>query len=382
MEKKQPTADCIVARLTPDWGSIVSLLFKTTEPYEHYYDEHGEEVPYGAIASWTDVELPPESDDERIRQGLLFFIKKEREKKHLTWDDIPLDVYEAYLVKQKDILRERAQNITANMLEDRIEGIQHELIEFLSNTIDASWVDIIKSADSYAERIKNIIEKQKKQPASGSSEKSNNHKEWSDNFEENIRNLLHEKLKCTSDDGSMSSAVFIDDKTLKDIISGIWFYVGKEALKYPNKQLNVGQKPNIELIQRSWYMEGYHDGKFEMEPMWILETGEGGPRYKKNERYGQSLEKKQKSAKWSKKDEKIRKTLLGYCKKAFDNYPRVEWLNGITYGELCDWLKSFLHPHWKPSREQMDCLVVAASGYRNSEVANVLNSLIDDLEKL
>lgn len=57
--------------------------------------------------------------------------------------------------------------------------------------------------------------------------------EWSDNFEENIRELLHDKLTWHSEDGSMSSAVFIDDKTLKDIISGIWFYVGKEALKYP-----------------------------------------------------------------------------------------------------------------------------------------------------
>lgn len=39
----------------------------------------------------------------------------------------------------------------------------------------------------------------------------------------------------------MSSTVSIDDKTLKDIISGIWFYVGKEALKYQNKELNVSE---------------------------------------------------------------------------------------------------------------------------------------------
>ena len=37
----------------------------------------------------------------------------------------------------------------------------------------------------------------------------------------------------------MFSTVLIDDKTLKEIISGIWFYVGKEALKYPNKELNA-----------------------------------------------------------------------------------------------------------------------------------------------
>lgn len=65
--------------------------------------------------------------------------------------------------------------------------------------------------------------------------------EWSEDFEDNIRNLLHDKLTWHSEDGSMSTTVFIDDKTLKDIVSGIWFYVGKEALKYPNKELNVSK---------------------------------------------------------------------------------------------------------------------------------------------
>ena len=67
--------------------------------------------------------------------------------------------------------------------------------------------------------------------------------EWSDKFEENIRILLTDKLTWHSKDGKMSSTVFIDDKTLKDIVSGIWFYVGKEAAKYPNKELKVEQNP-------------------------------------------------------------------------------------------------------------------------------------------
>ena len=107
--------------------------------------------------------------------------------------------------------------------------------------------------------------------------------EWSDNFEENVRNLLHEKLKWTSDDGSMSSAVFIDDKTLKDIISGIWFYVGKEALKYPNKQLNVEQQAAewseedeerlMELISLLKDAEDYlkeHGNMFSYNPMLLI----------------------------------------------------------------------------------------------------------------
>lgn len=65
--------------------------------------------------------------------------------------------------------------------------------------------------------------------------------EWSETFEENIRILLHDKLTWHSEDGSMSTTVLIDDKTLKDIINGIWFYVGKEALKYPNKELKTAR---------------------------------------------------------------------------------------------------------------------------------------------
>lgn len=65
--------------------------------------------------------------------------------------------------------------------------------------------------------------------------------EWSNDFEENIRILLHDKLTRHSNDGKTSSTVSIDDKTLKDIICGIWFYVGKEALKYPNKELNISE---------------------------------------------------------------------------------------------------------------------------------------------
>ena len=103
-----------------------------------------------------------ESDDEKIRKHIIDIIKDNAKLKC-----IPCDAEIAYLEKHRDIrdiLQEKQQNIIANMYEDRIEGIQHELIQFLSNTINASWVDILKSADSYAKRIKNIIEKQKELP--------------------------------------------------------------------------------------------------------------------------------------------------------------------------------------------------------------------------
>ena len=93
---------------------------------------------------------------------------------------------------------------------------------------DKDLIDFLRTCFYKEEECKGWIEKQKDQKPA----------EWSDNFEENIRVLLHDKLTWHSEDGSMSSAVLIDDKTLKDIISGIWFYVGKEALKYPNKELS------------------------------------------------------------------------------------------------------------------------------------------------
>ena len=54
--------------------------------------------------------------------------------------------------------------------------------------------------------------------------------------------------------------------------------------------LDTLQEPNIELIQRSWYMEGYIDGKNKREPKWVIKTGEGGPRHELNPRYGEPIQ--------------------------------------------------------------------------------------------
>jgi len=137
------------------------------------------EIPEGYEARIEDnkvVLIPKESEDDRIRKAILGLTYLDGIEPVLTKCSITARDIRTYLEKQKDILRERAQNITTNMLEDRIEGIQRELIEFLSNTINASWVDIIKSVDSYAERIKNIIEKQKEQKPDNPCDGCNNYK--------------------------------------------------------------------------------------------------------------------------------------------------------------------------------------------------------------
>lgn len=58
-----------------------------------------------------------------------------------------------------------------------------------------------------------------------------------DEFTENIRRLITKKLTYHSPDGTMSSTVFIDNETAKDIATGIWFYVAKECIKHPDKEI-------------------------------------------------------------------------------------------------------------------------------------------------
>ena len=95
-----------------------------------------------------------EGEDERIWMALIEGVSQIRCKGDITREQML-----TYLEKQK----EKTRKITANLLEDGITGVQRELIEFLANNIDASWVDIIKSADAYAQRIRSIVEKQKEQ---------------------------------------------------------------------------------------------------------------------------------------------------------------------------------------------------------------------------
>jgi len=94
---------------------------------------------------------------------------------------------------------------------------------------------------------------------------------------------------------------------------------------------------------------------------------------------------------WSEEDEKIRKTLLDYYENALDNYTCVEWLNGITYGELCDWLKSLrpvskesLQPHWKPSEKQIEALnaLLCVGDFSYIGQATKLQELYTELKKL
>ena len=95
----------------------------------------------------------------------------------------------------------------------------------------------------------------------------------SKNFDE----IWHEE-ECSEiiDEGKKLTSKF---KILLKEICHAWYDRGIQTMQKE-------QKPNVELIQKSWYLEGYHDGKYNNEPKWLIQTGEGGPRYEENQKYG------------------------------------------------------------------------------------------------
>lgn len=81
--------------------------------------------------------------------------------------------------------------------------------------------------------------------------------EWSedirDEFTRNIRNLITDKLTVHTkglDGSEISSTVFIDDKTAKDIASGVLFYVGKEATKNPNREISEWSEEDKDKLEQ------------------------------------------------------------------------------------------------------------------------------------
>ena len=156
-----------------------------------------------------------------------------------------------------------------------------------------------------------------------------------------------------------------EDERIRKAILGLTYLDGIEPIltkcsitrqeirSYLEKQKE--QKPDIELIQRSWYMEGYHDREFGQEPKWIIKTGEGGPKHELNPRYGEPIGGEQKPAEWSDKDEKHINSIFNDLKQ-----------NVIPDEEDQEWLKNrfkFLRP-WKPSEEQMEVLAMAVTFFK------------------
>ena len=117
-----------------------------------------------------------------------------------------------------------------------------------------------------------------------------------EDFKEDEDTLANRKLiyglKCSLRQGKNRFAG-TDIETLIDYLERVKGYkpICTAATKINNRPIQVDNNtvdiplPDIDLIQRSWYMEGFYDGKFEKEPMWNIKTGKGGPRYEKNNKH-------------------------------------------------------------------------------------------------
>lgn len=178
-----------------------------------------------------------------------------------------------------------------------------------------------------------------------------------DEFTWNIRNLITDKLTIRTkglDGSEISSTVFIDDKTAKDIASGILFYVGKEALKNPNREIpewdDNFEEAVADLIERA------KQGKCDS-----LSPIEEGNKLLAIAKHGKVNQKE-----WSEKDARILKGIIGLV----DHDQHY----GVGNKEMVSWLKS-LRPTWKPSEEELIALKCAGSilrDYGHGELAKTV----------
>lgn len=183
---------------------------------------------------------------------------------------------------------------------------------------------------------------------------------------------------------------------------------GNKALAYLEKQKE--QNSDIELIQRSWYLEGYQDRKYGKEPMWIINTGEDGPKYELNPKYGKKLVKdvvkdvtknkesatkflksagimddngelaemyhsERKPVEWGEKEIEHLYTIAHYIKSS-GYEDDGEFLEGVA-----DKLKE-LRPSWKPSEKQMEAFEESLMSVAYTENKTILESLYNQLKKL
>lgn len=211
--------------------------------------------------------------------------------------------------------------------------------------------------------------------------------EWSEDFEENIRSLLHDKLTGHSEDGAMTWTTFIDDKTLRDIVNGIWFYVGKEALKYPDKELNVAEWSEEDKFKLEDAITGIDVG------IGFYETEGKHPNLLKAiieaKEWLKSL-RPQPKPEWSEEDEEMFDEALAGVLLARNRMNDTGCIGlAERFEKAYKWLESFRpRPHWKPSEEQIAALKEVINQDLNvccgdrEWVTESLEDLLDDLKKL
>jgi len=191
-----------------------------------------------------------------------------------------------------------------------------------------------------------------------------------------------------------------------------------KALAYLEKQK---EQPNIELIQRSWYLEGYHDREFLKEPMWCVKAEAGGPKFYKNPNYGKKLEPIKDvtingepintepqqvdipaPTEWSEADEEMFNDILldmadrremfkskGETTFAENTQKKIDWLDShhlqLKYQSSCPQPKQEWSEENKKTLDDACCWIAEYAGYlmdKNYGKASMLMGLVDKLKSL
>ena len=183
-----------------------------------------------------------------------------------------------------------------------------------------------------------------------------------------------------------------DEKIIREMLEYFTITRQSDFCSRPDRQAWIAwlekqkeKKFDFELIKQAWYMEGYKDREFSKESKWFIKTGDDGPKYEENPKYGQPLTKTQKPAEidfedWDtlgyicdivrkhvRRDEEFN-ALDKWLTEHYVNQKPAEWseedeeiLNRIietlslppiydtkACAKMVSWLKS-LRPSWKPS---------------------------------
>ena len=335
-----------------------------------------------------------QSEDERIRKAL-YELFKAYPLYGLRWDDVPDDIRIVDVLDWLEKQKERDLDIVPELRPTAWgEGYQHGCKDTEEKYSGMVVVSQEEWDTAIADAFKHGMDEGEKQ------------KEQNGEDEECIDFTIYHPLKngkgkyeCIpySFYGTLTS--FSEDKDLISFLRTC-FYTEEECNEWIKQQKE--HKPNIELIRKAWYTEGYSDRGFNMEPRWIIKTGEGGPRYDENPKYGQVIEETpkvkdpfdneqfcrgyeagkhdaereintQQPAKWSEED---RDRVAQYL---HDRDGGMLWSKAT---EITSDILDILHPqpHWKPQPESLEALMYAIEGkWEMIKPTSYLSRRLEDL---
>jgi len=216
-----------------------------------------------AISEYIDEIIlePRESEDERIRKKMIEHFKSKTKE---TWCNMPVKSILDYLEKQKEQEEIPLMNGDADLYFDN--WIQHN---------DTTKRGCFEEGMRYAQRLQKEqkpisqedFDAAKHEATFGEQKPVEHHweqMEWVDidfdEFTENVRHLIIDKLTTSIPSvggGKLTSTVFIDDKTAKEIANGILFFIGPQKLVEWTKEdkdfmdiviARIFESPNITTI--------------------------------------------------------------------------------------------------------------------------------------